>query len=76
AKFFLKGDYGLHIKQSSCIAKHCSSFALSDPMDKDLLGLCKYHNYDLKGDNCQQINDVIEETQLKLNDMTFSNHLD
>uniref|UniRef100_A0A915J0K3 Uncharacterized protein n=1 Tax=Romanomermis culicivorax TaxID=13658 RepID=A0A915J0K3_ROMCU len=39
-------------------------------------GLCQDHNYDLQGDNCQQINAVIEEIKLKLNDMTFSNHLD
>uniref|UniRef100_A0A915L6D8 Uncharacterized protein n=1 Tax=Romanomermis culicivorax TaxID=13658 RepID=A0A915L6D8_ROMCU len=66
------------------LLKDKSVIPTGDPMDKDLQGLCEDHNYDLQGDNCQQINAVIEEIinavieeiQLKLNDMTFSNHLD
>ena len=38
----IKCDFKLHVSRYSCIPDHCSTFALSDPSDKDWQEACDH----------------------------------
>lgn len=62
-KNYLKGDYKLHISESSECADHCIAFALSDPKNPEFSQPCQ-HSHTKICENCNKI----EELSVKFNE--------
>ncbi|KAK3753034.1 hypothetical protein QZH41_014987 [Actinostola sp. cb2023] len=57
-KLYLKGDFKVHVSDKSMVADHCSTYALSDPSDKELSQTCDHPHGD-KCCHCEALNDAL-----------------
>ena len=53
-KRYFKGDYRLHISDSSECADHCLTYALSDPKNPEFSQTCD-HSYTVACNSCMEI---------------------
>ena len=54
-----------HVAQSSVVADHCRTFALSDPRDKEFQSKCD-HEHKMQCDRCNMFTTVINDIQANL----------
>ncbi|KXJ08857.1 hypothetical protein AC249_AIPGENE14738 [Exaiptasia diaphana] len=74
AKRYLKGDYKVHVAESSRVADHCRVYALSHKTRKDTDHYVKCnHEHDLECDRCKLIPAVFEAIDTALTTATISN---
>ena len=59
---YLKTDYKVHISCQSSVGDHCSTFALSDPADKDWQQKCD-HQHDQQCDRCELLNNTLQRIE-------------
>lgn len=55
---FLKFEYKLHLKDGGVCADHCTSFALSDPMDQTFAVACD-HSHSIACNKCKLVDSCV-----------------
>ncbi len=66
AKHYIKADFKMHLKKSSKVAKHCMSWALSDPNDQHFLHHENDHTHDYVCPHCSSVQTTIQEIKGEL----------
>ncbi|XP_078372779.1 uncharacterized protein LOC144656433 [Oculina patagonica] len=69
-KFYLKGDYKVHVNDQSHVADHCTVFALSDKSDADFRKECD-HSHDEVCDQCEALSAAIEDVKKVVQNAAF-----
>ncbi len=72
AKHYIKSDFKLHLKQSSHVARHCTTWALSDPDNQYFLAHSSDHEHDYKCPHCVSIQETIKEVKSEIIDKDWS----
>ena len=62
ARFYMKSDYKVHIRQSSNIADHCCIYALDDPKRNDFAENCD-HEHDEFCIECSNLTSTLNEIE-------------
>ncbi len=72
AKTYFRSDYKAHISESSRVADHCPTWALSDPDKQEFQGTCT-HQHNLRCPRCDNAEHVLLELQHFVETANFSN---
>ena len=65
----------VHVSDSSTVADHCKTFALSDPKDNDYSVICNHQHND-KCDRCYEITSTIDEIEITLQEQWRAKHIE
>ncbi|CAB4024330.1 Hypothetical predicted protein [Paramuricea clavata] len=71
SKFYLKGDYKVHIKESSDIAEHCIVYSMSDGKDTDYRKKCG-HRHGIVCESCHVLSSNPTDIQTKATTANFA----
>ncbi len=72
AKSYIKTDFRVHLRKISHVAKHCISWALSDPNNQFFQHHADDHVHDCKCPHCFSVQDTIREIKGELASLAWA----
>ncbi|XP_020608740.1 uncharacterized protein LOC110047346 [Orbicella faveolata] len=70
AKSYIKGDFKVHVSNSSLVASHCSVFALSDTTNPDLQQQCD-HSHDQMREQSESLHSTLHSITEAVKEASF-----